>query len=57
LVVLTGYFGAAIASHLGVDSPLWTHTLFPVYIAALFWVGLYLRENCLRTLFAARTSA
>jgi hypothetical protein len=54
-ILLTGYFGGAIASHLRVDSPLFSHTLFPIYIAALFWVGLFLRDNRVRTLIAATT--
>lgn len=53
-ILLTGYFGGAIASHLRVDSPLFSHTLFPIYIAALFWVGLFLRDSRVRALFAPR---
>jgi DoxX-like family len=55
-ILLTGYFGGAIASHLRVDSPLFSHTLFPIYIAALFWAGLFLRDGRVRALFAARSS-
>jgi hypothetical protein len=51
-ILLTGYFGGAIASHVRVDSPLLTHTLFPIYIAALFWIGLYLRDPRVGALFA-----
>src|SRR5687767_4057176 len=43
-VLLTGYLGAAVLVHLRVDSPWLTHTLFPVYVGALLWVGLYLRD-------------
>ncbi len=53
-ILLTGYFGGAIASHMRVESPLFSHTLFPIYIAALFWVGLFLRDRRVRALFAAR---
>ena len=53
-ILLTGYFGGALASHLRVDSPLFTHTLFPIYVAALFWVGLYLRDRRVSALFASR---
>lgn len=56
-VLLTGYFGGAIASHVRVDSPLFSHTLFPVYIAALFWVGLFLRDERVRALLAPRRAA
>jgi hypothetical protein len=52
-VLLTGYFGGAIASHVRVGNPLFSHTLFPIYIAALFWVGLYLRDQRLSALFKA----
>lgn len=54
-ILLTGYFGGAIASHLRVDSPLLSHTLFPTYIAALFWLGLFLRDDRVRALFAPRS--
>ena len=52
-ILLTGYFGGAIASHVRVDSPLFSHTLFPIYIAALFWVGLYLRDKRVSALIRA----
>ena len=40
----TGYLGGAIATHLRLDNPLFTHILFPTYVAALIWGGLYLRD-------------
>jgi hypothetical protein len=43
-VLLTGYLGGAIASHVRVSNPLWTHTLFPIYIAVFVWLGFYLRN-------------
>lgn len=43
-VLLTGYLGGAIASHVRVGNPLFSHTLFPIYIAILIWLGLYLRD-------------
>jgi hypothetical protein len=49
-VLWTGYFGGAIATHLRLDNPLVTHTLFPIYIAALLWGGLYLRDGRVRAL-------
>lgn len=54
-LVLTGYLGGAIATHLRVGSPLPTHTLFPIYVALLVWGGLYLRESRLRALLPFRT--
>ena len=49
-VLFTGYFGGAIATHLRLDNPLLSHTLFPTYVAALLWVGLYLRDARVRAL-------
>ena len=43
-ILLTGYLGGAIASHVRVSNPLFSHTLFPIYIAVLVWLGLYLRD-------------
>jgi hypothetical protein len=33
-----------------VEDPLFSHTLFPVYFAALIWGGLYLRNPRVRAL-------
>ena len=54
-LLLTGYLGGAIATHVRVGSPLPTHTLFPIYVALIAWGGLYLRESRLRTLLPFRT--
>ena len=52
-VLLTGYLGGAIASHVRVGNPLLTHTLFPIYVAAFIWVGLYLRDARARGILSA----
>jgi len=44
-VLLMGLFGGAIASHLRVDSPLFSHTLFGIYLGVWMWVSLWLRDN------------
>jgi len=49
-VLWTGYLGGAIASHARLGHPMFTHTLFPVYVAALLWVGLGLRDRRVRAL-------
>jgi DoxX-like family len=49
-VLLTGYLGGAIAIHVRVGDPLFTHDLFPIYVAALLWGGLYLRDARVRAL-------
>jgi hypothetical protein len=53
-LLLTGYLGGAIATHVRISSPVLTHTLFPVYVALLLWGGLYLREKRLRDLVPLR---
>jgi hypothetical protein len=49
-ILLTGYLGGAVATHVRVGNPLFSHTLFPVYLAFLIWGGLFLREERLRAL-------
>jgi hypothetical protein len=49
-ILLTGYLGGAVATHVRIGSPLFTHLLFPVYIGVLLWLGLYLRSRKLREL-------
>lgn len=51
-ILLTGYLGGAIASHVRVGNPLFSHTLFPVYIAVFVWLGLYLRDLRARNILA-----
>lgn len=43
-IYLAGYLGGAVATHVRVGSPLATHVLFPVYVAAFVWGGLALRS-------------
>jgi hypothetical protein len=49
-ILLTGYLGGAMASHLRIGSPLFTHTLFGFYLGLIVWGGLWLRDRKLRTL-------
>ena len=53
-VIFTGYLGGAVATHLRIGNPLLSHTLFPIYVAALLWGGLYLRDPRLRALMPLR---
>jgi hypothetical protein len=53
-ILLTGYLGGAVASHVRVGEG-WFPTLFPVVFGSLLWGGLYLRDNRLRTLLPLRT--
>jgi DoxX-like protein len=54
-ILLTGYLGGAVATHVRVGDPLFSHVLFPVYVAALLWGGLYLRDPRVRVLINPRT--
>lgn len=54
-ILLTGYLGGAVASHVRIGDPMFSHALFPVYIAVLLWGGLYLRESRLRELVPLRS--
>ena len=47
-VLWTGYLGGAVATHLRLDNPLFSHVLFPIYVAAFIWGGLYLRDARVR---------
>jgi hypothetical protein len=53
-ILLTGYLGGAIASHVRIGSPLLTHTLFGLYLGLMLWGGLYLRDGSLRSLIPFR---
>jgi len=54
-VLLTGYLGGAIATRARLGAPLLTHTLFPVYVAAIVWGGIFLREPRLRAVLPWRS--
>jgi len=53
-ILLTGYLGGAIATQVRIGSPLFSTTLFPVYVGLLIWGGLWLRDNRLRGLIPLR---
>jgi hypothetical protein len=53
-ILLTGYLGGAMASHLRIGSPLFTHTLFGLYLGLMLWGGLWLRDRNLQTLIPFR---
>ena len=53
-ILLTGYLGGAVLTHLRVGDPLASHILFPVYLGILLWLGLYFREGRLRSLVPFR---
>ena len=53
-ILLTGYLGGAIAAQLRIGAPLFSTLLFPIYVAAFVWGGLYLRYPIVRTLLRAQ---
>jgi hypothetical protein len=53
-ILLTGYMGGAIATHLRIGSPLFSHVLFGFYLGVLIWGGLYLRDERVRNLIPFR---
>ena len=54
-ILLTAYLGGAVATHLRVGDPLFSHILFPTYLGVVLWLGLYLREERLRALIPLRS--
>ena len=53
-ILLTGYLGGAIASHVRIGSPLFTHTMFGLYLGLMVWGGLWLRDKNLQPLIPFR---
>lgn len=56
-LLLTGYLGGAVATHVRVGSPVFSHMLFPTYVAALLWGGLLLRDARLRAFLPLRRAS
>jgi DoxX-like family len=53
-ILLTGYLGGTVATHLRVGSPIFSHMLFGVYLGIMLWGGLYLRDARVRSLLPFR---
>lgn len=56
-VLMMGVLGGAIATHWRIESPLFSHTLFSIYLGVFLWGGLILRDPRIRALFPIRTGA
>ena len=54
-LILTALLGGAISTHVRVESPLFSTTLFGVYMGLIAWAGVYLREPRLRALLPLRS--
>jgi hypothetical protein len=55
-ILLTGYLGGAVVTHLRVGDPLFSHILFGVYLGVFLWLGLYLRDARVRALVPLRSA-
>jgi hypothetical protein len=53
-ILLTGLLGGAMATHLRVGSPVFSHLLFGAYLGLMVWGGLWLRDAQLRALLPLR---
>jgi hypothetical protein len=53
-ILLTGFFGGAVASKVRIEDPLFSSILFGVYFGIVAWGGLYLRDDRLRVLMGLR---
>jgi hypothetical protein len=56
-ILMTGLFGGAIATQVRAESPLFSHILFSLYLAAFMWGGLWLRDGRIRSILPFRRSA
>ena len=54
-VLLTGYLGGAVATHVRVRGP-WFNIVFPVIFGCLVWGGLYLRDRRLQIVLKKETN-
>jgi hypothetical protein len=52
-VLMTGYLGGAVATNVRVGAPLF-NIIFPVFLGALLWGGLWFRDQRLRELLPLR---
>lgn len=53
-ILMTGVMGGAVATHMRVGDPLFSHILFGVYLGLFAWGGLWLRDARLRAVMPWR---
>lgn len=53
-VLFMGLLGGAMATNLRADQPLFSHTLFSIYLGLVMWGGLWLRDEKVRAVFPWR---
>ena len=54
-VLMMAVLGGAITTQIRAGSPLFSHTLFPIYLGAVMWGGVWLRCPRLRAILPIRT--
>jgi hypothetical protein len=54
---ITAYLGGAVTANMRVEAPLFSQTLFAVYLGVLMWVGLAMRRPELLRVVGIRPSA
>ena len=55
-ILLTGYLGGAVATHVRAAEGGVFPIIFPIILGALLWLGLYLHDTRLRALIPLRSS-
>ena len=50
-VLTTALLGGSLAANLRVDNPMFSHTLFSIYLGLAVWLALWLREDRIRAVF------
>ncbi|MFD2853706.1 DoxX family protein [Seohaeicola zhoushanensis] len=53
-VLMMAIFGGAIVTQMRAGSPLYSHTLFAVWLGILMWGGLWLRDPAVRRVWPLR---
>ena len=56
-VLMMAVFGGAMATQIRVENPLFSHTLFSVYLGVFMWGGLWLRDEKLRRLLSFKLNS
>ena len=53
-ILFMALFGGAMATHIRIGNPLFSHVLFSIYLALFMWGGLWLRDATVRAVFPIR---
>ena len=53
-ILMMGILGGAMATQIRADSPLFSHVLFSIYLGAVMWGGLWLRDPSVRAVLPLR---